>query len=54
MKPMTWKEFKEFVESRLEEQGLNEDSEIGVFDFSYPEDNSDLILFEQDKRIWIW
>lgn len=33
----TWKEFKEYVEKRLPEIGMDENAEIEYMDFSYPD-----------------
>ena len=42
MAQMTWKQFKEQVDKRMEEQGISEDVEIWYIDISAPEQDEDL------------
>lgn len=37
MSTMTWGEFKDFVDAKMEEQGLSEDTYIWYIDVSFPE-----------------
>lgn len=39
MATMTWGEFKDFVDARMQEQGLSEDTYIWYIDISFPDND---------------
>ena len=36
MRTMTWKEFKEYIDSEIKRKGITEDAKIEYIDISYP------------------
>ncbi len=45
---MTWNEFKNYIDKKLEELGKNGEIEIASMDFSYPSEG--IIFVEVDKE----
>jgi hypothetical protein len=37
MSIMTWKQFRDYVDSQLKEKGIDENTEIQYIDFSWPD-----------------
>lgn len=52
-RPLTWRQFKELVDTQLKEMRQSEDIKIWYIDISFPDKDTITIKVDEDLGLWV-